>query len=155
MLVFDPETQTIGGVRLQTFRHLYTEILDGEQPWVALGKMMHQFFGYYSDSDFRTEIVRESIEVPETPTPEQWRWAVWCAASVEYLCAKYELECPAWTMDDRYTLTEPWYRSPSSDLPEVQKELQEEAPEAFAHRNIYCEANPYRNKYERPLRRTA
>ncbi len=153
MLSMDDQTQTVGGVRLQTFKRSYAQILAGDEPWYPLGKFMHQFFGRYQS--YRAELVRESIEVPEDVTAEQWQWAVWCAASVEYLCNKYGLACPDWALDERYQLSEPWYYDEAGDLPEVQAELRAEAPEEFARRGVFCEANPYRNKYEHQSRRTA
>jgi hypothetical protein len=136
----------VAGVRLQTFKRSYAQILAGDEPWYPLGNFMHQFFGAYQD--YRAELVREAIDVPGEATPEQWRWAVWCAASVEYLCRRYGLEVPAWALDDRYQLAEPWYYDEAGDLPEVQAELREETPEEFVRRNVFCEENPYRNKYE-------
>jgi hypothetical protein len=135
-------------VRLWTFQRAYAEILAGEEnAWLPLGNMMHQFFGAYKH--LRAELVADPILVPEDVTDDQFRWAVWCAASVEYLCVKYDIPVPAWSLDDRYKLVEPWYYDEfAGDLPEVQEELRAETPEEFARRNMFCEANPYRNKYE-------
>jgi hypothetical protein len=108
---------------------------------------MHQFFGAYKQ--FRTELVCEAIELSEEElTPEKWKWAVFCAASVEYLCQKYALPVPAWSLDDRYWLAEPWYYDLAGDLPEVQEELRETTPVEFAGRNVFCGEGVYRNKYE-------
>ncbi len=150
MLEIDEQAQTVGGVRLATFRHCYSQILIGDDPWLPLGNMMHQWFGRYQD--FRTELVREVIDVPESATAEQWRWAIWCAASVEYLCNRAGLACPAWAVDERFKLAEPWYYD-DVEGEEEKAELREETPEEFARRNIFCEANPYRNKYEYQGRR--
>jgi hypothetical protein len=149
MLSMDETTQTVRGVRLQTFKRTFEQILNGDEPWYPLSEFTHQWFGRYQD--YRAELVREAIEVPESVSPEQFRWAVWCAASVEYLCKKYGQEVPAWVMDQRYQLLEPWYYD-EIEGPEEEAELREETPEAFAWRNVYCEANPYRNKYEKPYR---
>ena len=138
-------------VPLQTFARSFAEIRAGESPWIALGKMMHQFFGAYKA--FRAELVRDPIEVPSEISADLFRWAVFCAASVEYLCHTYDLECPAWAMEERYRLSEPWYYHLAADLEEVQQELRETTPEEFARRNVYCGANPYRNKYEGGRRR--
>lgn len=138
-------------VPLQTFQRAYAEICAGEGPWIALGKFMHQFFGTYKA--FRSELVRDSIELPDDLSPDLFRWAVFCAASVEYLCHIYSLSCPAWAMDEQYSLQDPWYYDLASDLLEVQEELRETTPEEFARRNVFCGDNVYRNKYEHPRRR--
>jgi hypothetical protein len=148
------EEQPIITVPLQTFARSFAEICAGERPWIALGKLMHQFFGAYKR--FRAELVCDPIEVPADISSDVFRWAVFCAASVEYLCHRYDLECPAWAMEKRYALPDPWYYHLAADLDEVQHELRETTPEEFARRNVYCGANPYRNKYERERhRRTA
>lgn len=142
------DNQPVRG-RLQTFRRAFSLIVAGEEPWIALGNFMHQFFGYRD----RAELVREEIEVPGEPSLEQWRWAVYIAASVEYLCKKYDLEIPAWATGEKYQLAEPWYDDLCADLAEVQQELREETPEEFARRNVFCGADPWANKYEKSRRR--
>jgi hypothetical protein len=106
----------------------------------------------------RRELVCEPIDVSDPHTPEQFRRAVFCAGSVEYLCKKYEVPCPEWALHPRYTLAEPWYYALGADLPQVQEKLRQTTPEEFARRNIYCGDRTYRNKYEhegRQGRRTA
>ena len=138
-------------VPFQTFARSFADIRAGEDPWIALGKMMHQFFGAYKM--FRAELVRDPLEMPNQVSTDLFQWAVFCAASVEYLCHTYHLECPAWAMEERYQLAEPWYYHLAADLDEVQHELRETTPEEFARRNVYIGANPYRNKYERERHR--
>ncbi len=133
-------------VPLQTFRRSYAHILTGEDPWLPLGNFMHQFFGYYKH--LRFELLCEPIEVPEHPSPEQLQWAVFCAASVEYLCKKYDIPCPEWALNPLYALEEPWYYALGADLPQVQEKLRQTTPEAFSRRNIFCGDRTYRNKYE-------
>lgn len=147
MLEMDERTQTVRGVRLQTFRRTFEQILHGDEPWYPLSEFTHQWFGRYTD--YRAELVREEIQLPENATAEQWRWAVWIAASVEFLCRRAGLTCPTWALDERYQLAEPWYYD-EVEGPEEEAELREETPGEFARRRIYCEANPYRNKYEHP-----
>ncbi len=151
-LKLDEQMQTVNGMRLQTFRRSYDQILEDGDAWFPLGTFMHQWFGRYQD--FRLELVREAIEVPESVTDEQWRWAVWCVASVEYLCNRAGLDVPAWALDERYKLAEPWYYDEVLGE-EEEAELREETPAEFARRNIFCEAHPYRNKYEYQSRKTA
>ena len=133
-------------IPLQTFRRSYTQILAGSDPWIPLGNFMHQFFGYYKHH--RAELVREAIEEPESLTVEQFQWAVFCAASVEHLCKKYEIPCPSWALNPRYILEAPWYYDMNADLPEVQEDLRQTTPEEFSRRNIFCGDRTYRNKYE-------
>lgn len=104
---------------LQTFARSYAQILAGDDPWLPLGNLMHQFFGSYKH--LRAELVADPIQVPEDITPTQFRWAVFCVASVEYLCRVYELPCSAWALDLRFFLTEPWYLGIGADLPKVQR----------------------------------
>lgn len=134
------------GVPLQTFQCSFAEICAGEEPWLPLGNFMHQFFGYYKHR--RNELVKNPIDMPEQPNQEQRQWAAFCAASVEYLCAKYELPCPDWVHDPRYSLDHPWYYDIGADLPEVQEELRQTTPEEFTKRNVFCGDRTYRNKYE-------
>src|SRR5258708_26649394 len=143
MLEIDEQAQTVRGVRLATFRRCYSAILAGEAPWLGLGNMMHQWFGRYDA--YRAELVREAIDVSENATPEQWRWAVWMAASVEYLCKRAGLDVPAWALEDRFRLEEAWYYA-EVEGPEEEAELREETPVGLALRGIYCEASPYRDK---------
>ncbi len=82
------------------------------------------------------------------PALEQFRWAVFCAASVEYLCHKYQILCPVWALSPHYTLSDPWYHGIGADLPKVQEKLRTTTPEEFSRRNIFCGDRTYRNKYE-------
>jgi hypothetical protein len=132
---------------LQTIAWSYREICEGESPWIPLGMFMHDFFGNFVDR--REELVRDPIQEPEHPTPEQHRWAVFCAASVEYLCQKYHLPCPQWVHLPAYqALPEPWFLGLGAHKPQVQERLRHETPEAFARRNIYCGDRVFANKYE-------
>lgn len=143
-------------VSLQTFRRSYAQILAGADPWIPLGNFMHQFFG--TRKDRRSELLRDPIDLPAHPTPEQRQWAVFCVASVEYLAQKYDLVCPNWVKNPTYVLAEPWYYDINADLPEVQEELRQTTPEAFSRRNVFCGDRTYQNKYEhkgRQGRRTA
>lgn len=133
-------------VILQTFKRSFEQILAGESPWIPLGKFMHQFFGVYKH--LRPELMEESIEVPEYCSSEQFQWAVFCAASVEYLCKKYNLLCPEWALSPRYSLKTPWYYAIGADLPQVQEKLRQTTPEPFTKRNIFCGDRVFNNKYE-------
>lgn len=131
---------------LQTIAFTYKEICQGERPWVALGNFMNDWFDYAKDR--RAELVAEPISLPEMPDNEMFRWAVFCAASVEYLCQRYSLPCPSWVRNPIYTLAEPWFHVPMAHKPEVRAYLIQKTPEPFARRNIYCGDRVFANKYE-------
>lgn len=145
-----PEWQE--GVRLQTFQRSYAQILAGDDPWLPLGNFMHQFFGAYKH--LRAVLVAEQIVVPEKVSLEQFRWAVFCAASVEYLCKKYDIPCPPWTLNPLYSLDCPWFYGIGADLERVQEKLRQTTPEEFSRRNIFCGDRIYQNKYEHKRRQS-
>lgn len=131
---------------LQTISISYREILAGEDPWIALGNFLNDFFGNYPDQ--REELVHDSLQEPGDTTAEAHRWAVFCAATVEHLCQKYGLVCPVWVDDPYYSLAEPWYYSLGAHKPLVRARLERETPEPFTRRNIYCGNRMFVNKYE-------
>lgn len=140
------------GVRLQTFKRSFEEICAGADPWLPLGNLMHQFFGYYKH--LRAELVCEPVEIPQHLSAALFRWAVFCAASVEYLCGLYDLACPAWALAAHFALDEPWYCAIGADLPQVQAKLRQTTPDPFKRRNVFCGERVYHNKYEYTGRRT-
>ena len=79
-------------VELQTIARSYKEICEGQRPWNPLGNFMNDFFGNFPDR--REELLRDLIEEPEDATYEMHKWAIFCAASVEYHCERYNLQCP-------------------------------------------------------------
>lgn len=132
---------------LQTISVSYREICAGAEPWLPLGNFMNDFFGNYPDQ--RRELLQDPIQEPAEPTEDEHRWAVFCAASVEYLCQKYDLPVPAWVAELAYApLPEPWYHSKMAFKPAVQDRLQRETPAAFTKYNIYCGSRVFANKYE-------
>ncbi len=134
-------------VSVQTIHDAFQAICEGIDPWLPLGNFMDDFFGdNYVAS--REELIREPIHEPEDISPEIHRWAVFCAASVEYLCLRYALPLPAWIHDPRYTLVEPWYYSIGAHRPKVRERLERETPEPFTRRNIFCGDRMFANKYE-------
>ena len=135
--------------KLQTIAEAFRDICDGQDPWVALGDFSHDFFGNYPDLDQRMELVREPIELPEELALGLRQWAAFCAASVEYLCSQAGLPVPGWVDAPLYTLPEPFYTSPLAYKPRVRERLEQEAPEAFRKRNVFCSGRVYANKYER------
>lgn len=134
--------------QLQTMVVSYQEICGGERPWTALGNFINDFFGNFPDR--RDELVRDPIALPEEPTPEQRRWAAFCAAAVEYLCEQHQLTCPQWVQQPMYTLAEPWFQSEAAQrVPRIAERYRQTTPTAFARRNIYCGNRVFNNKYER------
>jgi hypothetical protein len=135
------------GARYQTFQRSFEEICAGEDPWIPLGKFMHQFFGEYKEC--RDKLINDALILPAPVTIYQFQWAVFCAASVEHLCSKYNIPCPQWALQSCYTLEVPWYYGIGADLPQVQEKLSITTPIEFSRRNIFCGGRIFRNKYER------
>lgn len=132
---------------LQTITLAYREICEGEDPWIALGNFLHDFFGNFPDQ--REELIKDSIQEPPESTPDLQRWAVFCAASVEFLCQQYSIPCPDWVFNPAYTLPEPWFHSPAAAYkPAVRARIERETPEPFTRRNVYCGNRVFLNKYE-------
>jgi len=132
--------------QLQTIALTYQQICQGEQPWVALGNFMNDWFDYAKER--RSELVAVPISLPETLSHETFRWAVFCTASVEYLCDRYEILCPSWVHNAIYCLPEPWFDAPMAHEPQVREYLIQQTPEPFTRRNIYCGNRMFDNKYE-------
>jgi len=132
--------------QLQTIALTYQQICQGEQPWVALGNFMNDWLDYAKER--RSELVAAPISLPETFSHETFRWAVFCTASVEYLCDRYEIPCPSWVNNPIYCLPEPWFDAPMAHKPQVREYLIEQTPEQFTRRNIYCGNRMFDNKYE-------
>ncbi len=132
---------------LQTMRMTYQQIAHGERPWNALGDFLNYGFGYAPDR--REELVQDPIQEPEGAAPDLHRWAVFCAAAVEFLCQRSGLPCPEWVTAPTYTrLSEPWFTGLGAHKQEVQARLLQETPELFSRRNIYCGNRVFANKYE-------
>ena len=130
---------------LQTMRMTSQEIFQGERPWTALGDFLNYWYSYTVDR--RADLVKESVQEPENVTPELHQWAVFCAASVEYLCFAYSIPCPEW-VQAYPALPEPCFTGLGSTKPHIQARLKQESPAPFAKRNIYCSPRVFANKYE-------
>ncbi|MGH2509165.1 MAG: hypothetical protein ACRDHZ_17435 [Ktedonobacteraceae bacterium] len=132
--------------QLQTMAVSYAEICQGEEPWVALGNFMNDWFDYAKDR--RAELVVDPILLPEQSNAEMFRWAVFSVASVEWLCEKYKVACPSWVQNPCYLLAEPWFDSSGAHKSHVRERLIQQTPEPFTRRNIYCGNRMFLNKYE-------
>jgi len=124
----------------------YQEICQGEEPWVALGNFMNDWFAYAKER--RLELITDPVVMPQLPSTDELRWAVFCAASVEWLCERYAVPCPVWVNNPTYYLPEPWFDSVGAHKPEVRQRLIEQTPEPFTRRNIFCGNRMFANKYE-------
>src|SRR5260370_41305188 len=103
--------------QLKTMARAYSQICRGEEPWVELGNFMNEWFAYAKDR--RDELVADPPVMPEDCSLTLKRWAVFIAASVEWLCQKYAVPCPAWVHDPCYQLSEPWWYAVNADHPTV------------------------------------
>ncbi|MBO0794605.1 MAG: hypothetical protein J2P36_27135, partial [Ktedonobacteraceae bacterium] len=131
---------------LYTMQMTYRGIVEGERPWNALGDFMNYWFGYTADR--REDLIKDPIQEPVEVTLELRRWAAFCAAAAEYLCARSNIPCPGWVHNPVYTLSEPWFKGLGAHKPHVQQRLIQETPGPFARRNIYCGDRVFANKYE-------
>jgi hypothetical protein len=138
--------------RYFTMADAYCALCAGEQPWVALSEFQHAW--YEASFVERAALVHDPIELPASPTPDEWRWAVFCSASVEWLCQVAGLACPVWALNARLRLDNPWFDfdSPGSHKDTVRAYLLATTPEPFARRNIYCGDRVFADKSEFAMR---
>ena len=104
-------------------------IVDGVDPWLALGQFL--------DDWHRTAPAERSRLVGEPPpdaSPESLRWAALLAAATYWLCAQERLPIPPWTSRPEYRLPEPWFLYPGWRLRAWQLA---ETPVPFRMRNIF------------------
>jgi hypothetical protein len=121
----------------------FQQICAGEHEWTALGNFMNYWYAYAKGR--REELVTDPLPAYDECSTYQHRWAVFCAASVEWFCNKYQVSCPEWAHDPKYQLSEPWF----FDFHEsVKSWLLRSTPEEFRRRNIYCGGDVYANKWE-------
>ena len=82
---------------IQTMTRAYTDICQGEDPWTALGNFTNAWYDYAKG--MRPSLVSQPLVSPDHDTAYTRRWAAFCAASVEFLCDRYQLACPEWVHD--------------------------------------------------------
>jgi hypothetical protein len=128
---------------LQTMRHAFREICQGERPWTALGNFMNYWYEYAKDR--RETLILDPLPAYDEHNLEHHQWAVFCAASVEWFCHTYDVPCPSWVHDPKYMLTEPWFFRARE---EARARLRKTTPEEFTRRNIFCGDKCYANKWE-------
>ena len=129
---------------IQTMTRAYTDICQGEDPWTALGNFTNAWYDYAKG--MRPSLVRQPLVSPDQDTEYTRHWAAFCAASVEFLCDRYQLACPEWVHDPRYILSQPW--SGSNIFPDITPQSIKTTPLPFAKRNIFCGSGLFKNKYE-------
>lgn len=136
------------GRQLATISYAFEAICAGELPWVALGNFLNEWWECAPHQ--RMQLVAEPISPVLPSRPELWRWAVFCAASVEWLCASNAIPCPTWVKDTNYHLADPWFDfdSPGSAKPHVRAYLMATTPEPFHRRNIFCGNHMFASKYD-------
>lgn len=148
---------TTVATRMQTLAKSYEEILDRVPgyPWVPLGNFMMDFFRNFPEQ--RVELLVDPLQVrrqwssdnQSEEEKEAHQWAVFCAASAEYLAHRYGLVCPEWVYDPAYApLPEPWYFAPMAYKKEnVRLRAERTTPTEFARCNIFCGDKIYVDKY--------
>lgn len=148
---------TSATIHMHTLATIFAQI-QGHQagyPWVPLGNFIMDFFRNYPEhqQELIADPIQEHPQVPESKVSDEAKeahqWAVFCAASAEYLAHRYSLDCPAWVHDPAYTfLPESWYFAPMAyKKASVKERAERTTPEEFARRNIYCGDKVYVDKY--------
>lgn len=123
-------TSSQGLYRYHTVAEVFARICDGEQPWIAIGNFLNDWW-YYSIA-YRSDLIR----TPLVPSPDRQtqQWAAFCAAMVEWLCEQDDIPCPVWVQQERYILAEPWFLSEKWTSRALQLAT---TPAAFKKRNIF------------------
>lgn len=129
--------------QLQTMSIAFRQICEGERDWTALGNFMNYWYAYAKDR--RAELIAEPLPAYDETSLYQHRWAVFCAASVEWFSNKYAVPCPSWVHDPKYTLSEAWFFHLHEP---VKSRLMQTTPKEFTRRNVFCGDNIYANKWE-------
>ncbi|MDQ2904189.1 MAG: hypothetical protein M3Y81_11615 [Chloroflexota bacterium] len=117
------------------------QIYQGEDPWYALGCFEHDWWGHAPEH--RVELIAEPP--PPAHTPEEQRWAAFCAAVVEELCERTNVLPPSWTVAPQYVLEEPWFYE-QEDEPRAQVIAANLA--SFTRHNVFVSPTVLDNKYE-------
>jgi hypothetical protein len=131
---------------LGTIAWAFNKICEGSNPWSALYSFTYGWYNYAIH--VRAELVCEPLTMPEQETEYTRQWAAFCAASVEFLCDRYDVVCPEWVHDPRYILAEPWDGSTGKYTGSVLQPRKETVPLPFLRRNIFCGNRIFQNKYE-------
>ena len=108
----------------------YLRLLQGENPWVALGDFLDDW--KRSAPSDRFELVEQSL--PEVLDIDHLHWAALFAATVEQLCTEEKLTPPAWVHHAQYYLPEPWYLGIKTE--NLRRLHEQTTPEIFKQHNV-------------------
>lgn len=131
--------------RYQTMKLSFEQICQGTYVWLPLGNFMNDWYAHHFED--REQLIVDPIA--EVYPQEYQQWAAFCAASVRWFCATYEMACPSWVDKPQYVLAEPWYMGHPR---EYWQKRRTETAEEFRRHNIFCGNRVYVNKYERDER---
>ncbi len=126
----DTEQKTSYWWHRQTVAETFTRIVQGTNPWVAIGDFLDEW--RRSDAKDRFALIQEPIA--PASTPEMRKWAAFCAAMVEWLCWQDDVATPDWTDQDSYVLPDPWFIYEGRRLYAWQLVT---TPTPFRMRNVY------------------
>ncbi len=133
---------------IHTMARAYQEICAGEDPWTALGNFTNAWYDYAKDT--RAALVNDQLGKLDRDSEHTRHWAAFCAASVEFLCERYGVPCPAWVPAPDYTLSTPWYEGNIVNLANtvVREHCMKTTLAPFARRKVCCGNWLYQNTYE-------
>jgi hypothetical protein len=120
--------------------------LRGGRAMDCIGNFRNAWYGYAKDR--RAALVSEPLAKPAQDTDHTRRWSAFCAATVEFLCERYGVPCPAWVHDPRSMLETPWWYTERAEDPQIREWLVQTTPAPFARRKIFCGNRLFQNKYE-------
>jgi hypothetical protein len=129
--------------RWQTVAKAFDDICNNETPWVAIGNFLNYWWAY--GVDHRLELIEMPLASAPVPTLKTQRWAAFCAAMVEWLCSQADLPCPAWTNQESYILSKPWFFYKDS---ESRSQLMARTPAPFQMRNIFGGDRMFLHKWD-------
>jgi hypothetical protein len=113
-----------------TIAEAFEQISNEQDPWVAIGNFLNDWW-YYA-VEHRRELI--DTPLPLASTSHTTRWAAFCAATVEWLCWQDGLTPPAWTVNECYVLSDPWFHYEKWSR---RSKLLATTPAPFKMRNIF------------------